>query len=85
MPKIYDPNLVRVKTGNKHINHITDKSIIKDGMTVQIDKQYYVKIGRKLCRIDITNSLDFNNVKQDNIQAVFKPNGDTIFEVVNDN
>lgn len=84
MPKTYDKDLVRVKF-NDHINYITDKSIIKDGMLVKIDKTYYVKIGAKLCRVELERPLKFDDVKQEDIQTVFKCNGKTITEVVNDN
>lgn len=81
--KVYDKGLVRVKHSDV-INYITDKSIIKDGMIVKIDGKYYVKIGYKLCRIDIENPLSFDSLKQEDIQMVFKSNGKTIVEVKDD-
>lgn len=79
MAKVYDKSLARIKR-NEFTNAIVDKSIIKNGMIVTINNNNYVKVGRRLVRITLDAPLEFETVLQEQIQMVYKPNGEAIIE-----
>lgn len=60
---------------------ITDKKAIKNGMYFQlINKEYYIKVGKRCCKLDIKNTIMFSDVSQEEIYAIFKHNGKLLEE-----
>lgn len=63
------------------MKQITDKKAIKNGMYFQlINKEYYIKVGERCCKLDIKNTITFSDVSQEEISAIFKHNGKLLVE-----
>lgn len=63
------------------MKYITDKSKIKNGMFVSTqDGAIFVRIGKGLSKIDIKHTSSFADLKQEEINIIFKSNGKALLE-----
>lgn len=60
----------------------TDKTKIKNGMYFKYNNLFYIKVGKKcvLFNLSYDNQIDFENIKQDQIQEIYKSNGQALLK-----
>ena len=59
---------------------ITDKKKIKNGMTFQIGRKCYVRVGKYVAPIEDEKFFRFDEIKEKDITAIFKLNGNLMYE-----
>lgn len=55
-----------------------NKKEIKNGMYFKYNGCYYIKVGNKCVEIKINDPIDFDDIPENEITAIFKSNGNLL-------